>query len=228
MLARRLRRARAGHRPPRVVSTASPVNMLHLLTHLVEQYGYIAVVILVTVEGFGVPLPGETAVVTAAAFAANGSLSAMGVALAATIGTVLGGSGGYWIGRSGGRSLLTRYGHYVGLTDEKLTQAEQHFVHHGMKTVFFARFVALLRIVGGVLAGVSHMPFGRFSVMNLAGGALWAVTFTALGYLFGENIHLLERRLGLVSALLAIAAVVAIGVIVRRRRATNRASAPTT
>jgi membrane protein DedA with SNARE-associated domain len=196
--------------------------MLHLLTHFVEQYGYIAVVMLVTVEGLGVPLPGETAVVAAAAFSANGSLSAMGVALAATVGTVLGGSGGYWIGRSGGRSLLTSYGHLVRLSPEKLARAERHFEEHGMKTVFFARFVALLRIVGGLLAGISHMPFGRFSLMNFAGGTLWAVTFTALGFLFGENLHLLERRLGVVSIVLAVCLLIAVIVVVRRRRSAAR------
>src|SRR2546423_1625232 len=99
--------------------------MLEFLSHLIERYGYFAVALLVTLEGFGIPLPGETAVVTAAAFAARGSLSAVGVAIAGTIGTVLGGSGGYWIGRIGGRGLLVRHGHLVGLDAERLSRTEK-------------------------------------------------------------------------------------------------------
>jgi membrane protein DedA with SNARE-associated domain len=193
--------------------------MLHFFARAIEQYGYVAVALLVTVEGFGIPLPGETAVVTAAAFAATGSLSPLGVAIAATVGTVLGGSGGYWIGRLRGRAVLHRYGHWVRFDADKVARAESYFEHHGMKTVFFSRFVALLRILGGVLAGIAHMPFGVFSLVNLAGGALWAATFTALGYLFGENLPLLHHHLR--QASLIVTAVVAAGIIVyvvRRRR----------
>ena len=200
--------------------------MLHSFTHLVEHYGYLAVIILVTAEGFGIPLPGETAVVTAAAFAARGSLDVIGVALAATLGTVLGGSGGYWIGRSGGLSLLTRHGHLIGIDAAKLARAEGYFVHHGMKTVFFARFVALLRILCGLLAGIAHMPFGAFSLVNFAGGALWAATFTLLGYLFGANLHRLEHRIGLVSLVLGAIVVIAAIIFLVRRRSSDQESVP--
>ena len=191
--------------------------MVQYFTHLVENYGYFAVLVLVMAEGFGIPLPGETAVVTAAAFAGRGSLNIVGVAIAATLGTVIGGSGGYWMGRKGGRALLERWGHLVRLDRHKLTKAERYFSEHGAKTVFFARFIALLRILGSLMAGVSHMSFVRFTAFNLAGGLLWSVVFSALGYLFGRHLHRLEHDLGL--ATLVITAVVVIGaVIVMRRR----------
>jgi membrane protein DedA with SNARE-associated domain len=170
--------------------------MLEFLAHLIERYGYFAVALLVTLEGVGIPLPGETAVVTAAAFAAKGSLSAVGVAIAGTIGTVLGGSGGYWIGRIGGRGLLVRHGHLIGLDAERLARTEKYFARHGMKTVFLARFVALLRIFGSLLAGVAHMPFLTFSAVNLAGGFLWSVAFSVVGFLFGKNLSRLNDWLG--------------------------------
>ena len=192
--------------------------MVQYFTHLVENYGYFAVILLVMAEGFGIPLPGETAVVTAAAFAGRGSLSLAGVAMAATLGTVLGGSGGYWMGRKGGRALVLRWGHIVRLDERKLVKAEKYFSEHGVKTVFFARFIALLRILGSLMAGVSHMPFVRFSAVNLAGGLLWSVVFSALGYLFGRNLHRLEHDLGLATLAISIAVVIAIVVVVRRRR----------
>jgi membrane protein DedA with SNARE-associated domain len=150
------------------------------------------VALLVTLEGIGLPLPGETAIVTAAAFAARGSLSAVGVAIAATIGSVLGGSAGYWIGRIGGRRLLVRHGHWIRLDAERLARTEKYFVRHGVKTVFFARFVALLRIFGSLMAGVAHMPFLTFSAVNLAGGFVWAATFSVIGLVFGKNVSRLD------------------------------------
>ena len=170
--------------------------MLEFFTQFVERYGYFAVALLVTLEGFGIPLPGETAVVTAAAFAARGSLSIYGVIASATIGALLGGSGGYWIGRIGGRGLLVRHGHWVRLDAERLARTEKFFARHGVKTIFFARFVALLRIFGSLMAGVAHMPFPTFSMVNLAGGLAWAGTFGALGYLFGRNLQRLDDYLG--------------------------------
>ncbi|MFL5608645.1 MAG: DedA family protein [Gemmatimonadaceae bacterium] len=169
--------------------------MLHF-AQFIDHYGYIAVALLVAIESMGVPLPGETAVITAAAFAATGELSVIGVAIAGTIGTVIGGTGGYWLGRRRGNALLARYGHWLWLNDARLERAESYFRQHGMKTVFFGRYVVLLRIIGSLLAGMMHMPFGRFSIVNFAGGALWAVTFTVLGYLFGENLPRLHRHLG--------------------------------
>lgn len=194
--------------------------MLEFLTNAVEQYGYFAVALIVTLEGFGLPLPGETAVVIAAAFAARGSLSGIGVAIAASIGAFLGGTGGYWIGRIGGRPLLVRYEHLIRLDAKRLARAEAYFARHGVKTIFLARFVALLRIFGSLFAGVAHMPFATFTVVNLAGGVLWAATFSALGYTFGKNLPLLEGWLTEIS--IAFSVVVVIGLLVywiRNRRA---------
>ena len=194
--------------------------MLEFLTHFIERYGYIAVALLVTLEGFGLPLPGETAVVTAAAFAARGSLSVVGVFIATTLGAVLGGSGGYWVGRLGGRGLLVRYGHLIRLDADRLARTEAYFQRHGAKTVFVARFIALLRIFGSLMAGVAHMPFPTFSIVNLAGGALWAATFSAVGYFFGKNLSLLDQYLGRIS--IGVLVLVIAGFLVYRSRRADK------
>ena len=194
--------------------------MLEFLTHFVEQYGYVAVALLVTIEGFGIPLPGETAVVVAAAFAARGSLNIVGVVISTTIGTILGGSGGYWIGRVGGRSLLERYGHLLRMDEKRLARTEAYFDRHGVKTVFFARFVALLRIFGSLMAGVAHMPFPTFTAVNAVGGLLWAATFSAVGYLFGRNLSKLDDYLGEVG--IALSVLVVLGYVVYRWRESHK------
>jgi membrane protein DedA with SNARE-associated domain len=184
----------------------------------IDQYGYIAVALLVAIESMGLPLPGETAVVTAAAFAATGGVSPVGVAIAAVVGTVVGGTGGYWLGRWRGKALLARYGHWLWLNERRVQRAESYFERHGMKTVFFGRYVVLLRIIGSLLAGMMHMPFLRFSIVNLAGGALWAVTFTMLGFLFGENLPRLHRHLGEAALVVTVVVIVAGTIYWTRRR----------
>ncbi|MEP6991624.1 MAG: DedA family protein [bacterium] len=200
--------------------------MLEFLTHLIERYGYFAVALLVTLEGFGLPLPGETAVVTAAAFAARGSLNIYGVVLSTVIGTVLGGSGGYWVGRIGGRGLLVRHGHWIRLDASRLARTEAYFKRHGAKTVFIARFIALLRIFGSLLAGVAHMPFAEFTAVNLAGGVLWAAVFSAVGYLFGKHLSQLDNYLGRISIALSVLVVIGYFIWRWRQRVAERSGRP--
>ncbi len=177
----------------------------------------------ITAEGVGLPVPGEVVLVTAAALAARGELSLTAVVIGAWAGTVLGGTGGYWIGRTGGNAVLSRFGHYVGVTPERQKRAEAFFDRNGAKTIIIARFIAILRMVAGVLAGVSLMPFALFEACNAIGGALWVATFSALGYVFGKNLPLLEHYLRRTS-LIALAIVIVIGALVwaRQRRSAPR------
>jgi membrane protein DedA with SNARE-associated domain len=182
------------------------------IANLLTHYGYIFLVLLVGLESFGVPLPGETALVTAAAFAAMGRLNIFVVIAVAAAGAILGDNAGYWIGRKGGLALVSRYGRHVGLTEAKLKRARAFFDRHGAKTVFIGRFIALLRSWAAALAGIAHMPYGTFTMYNALGGIVWASLFGALGYAFGRNLPRLERYLGRVS--LVIAVVVVIGIVI--------------
>jgi len=151
-----------------------------MIGHLLETYGYLAVLVLVGLESLGLPLPGETALLTASAYAAAGHLSITGVILAAIAGAVLGDAGAYWIGRTGGLALVRRYGRLLHVDHVKLERAESFYQRHGAATVFFGRFVSLLRILAALLAGVTRMPYGRFTLYNVAGGICWATLFGAL------------------------------------------------
>jgi len=177
-----------------------------MIGHLLETYGYLAVLVLVGLESLGLPLPGETALLTASAYAAAGHLSITGVILAAIAGAVLGDAGAYWIGRTGGLALVRRYGRLVRLDGAKLERAQGFYRRHGGKTVFFGRFVSLLRILAALLAGVTRMPYGRFTLYNVAGGICWATLFGALGYAFGRQLPALEHTVAQVGALLVLLA----------------------
>lgn len=186
--------------------------------HLIKEYGYLIVALLVAAENVGVPLPGESALITAAAFAAHGHLWLPGVIISSTAGTIVGGSGGYWIGRAGGLRLIHRIGKFIGVGDDEIKKGHAFFERHGAKTVFIARFIAILRIVVGLLAGVSEMPFLRFTIYNALGGACWSVAIGLLAYTFGANLPRLHRLLGTGGLIGAGAVVLAILIFLRVRR----------
>ncbi len=175
-----------------------------MIRHLLESYGYLALVLLVALEGLGIPLPGEAALLTAAAYAATGHLSIVTVILAAAAGAIAGSVGGYWIGRSGGPALVQRYGRAWRIDAPKLDRARDFFQRHGGKAVLIGRFVALLRMWVAVLAGVARMPFGRFALYTVVGSFGWAAVVGTLGYLFGRNLPQLERSVGHAGALAAL------------------------
>jgi len=163
------------------------------LTSLLESYSYVVLFILVALESLGIPLPGETALVTAAAFAAVGHLSIYWVVATAAVAAMVGDNVGYWIGREGGLRFVRRYGRMLHIRGTAIERAHAFFERHGAKTVFFGRFIALLRAWAAVLVGVSSMPYGVFTVYNALGGSVWSVLFGTLGYLFGQNLPKLEH-----------------------------------
>jgi membrane protein DedA with SNARE-associated domain/membrane-associated phospholipid phosphatase len=175
-----------------------------MIRHLLETYGYAALFLLVGLESVGVPLPGETALLTAAAFAAQGHLSILGVILGAALGGIVGDAAGYWIGRKGGLAVVRRYGRLLHIDEAKLDRARAFFQRHGGKTVFLGRFVSLLRMLAPVFAGVSRMPYGKFSRYNVAGGLCWATLFGSLGYGFGRSLPQLDKAVGQAGAMMAL------------------------
>jgi membrane protein DedA with SNARE-associated domain len=184
------------------------------LLDLYTAYGYWVLGIAIMLENCGIPLPGETALLAAGYLSspAGGSRfrlwSVIGVAFAAA---VIGDNVGYWLGRRFARPRLTAGRRFLLLTPERMIQAEFYFAKFGAATVFFARFVALLRIVAGPAAGAAGMPWWRFLTANAAGAFVWAAVVGVLGHFFGHAWEALQRWLGwgawavLVVAALAIA-----------------------
>jgi len=166
------------------------------LTDLFARYGYFVIFFGVMLENAGVPVPGETILLAGAALARFGHLSLPAVILVAITGAILGDNIGFFIGRRGGRVLLERRGRMFGLTPARIAQFDGFFARHGAMTVFIARFVTGLRVVGAILAGASTLPWGRFLIFNAAGAIAWATTFGALGYLLGYSWETIERWIG--------------------------------
>ncbi|BAU81735.1 integral membrane protein [Streptomyces laurentii] len=169
---------------------------------------YALVGLVIGVESLGIPLPGEIVLVSSALLASqHGHINPYVLGACATVGAVVGDSIGYAIGRRGGRPLLEKLGRRFPkhFSEANIGLAERSFEKWGMWAVFFGRFVALLRIFAGPLAGVLRMPYWKFLIANVFGGLLWAGGTTAVIYTVGVVAEAWLKRfswLGLVLAVL--------------------------
>ncbi|MER5178521.1 DedA family protein [Streptomyces sp. NPDC002896] len=168
---------------------------------------YALVGVVIGLESLGIPLPGEIILVSSALLASqHGDINPVVLGACATAGAIIGDSIGYAIGRKGGRPLLAWLGRRFPkhFSEGHVATAERSFEKWGMWAVFFGRFVALLRIFAGPLAGVLRMPYWKFLIANVLGGILWAGGTTAVIYYVGIVAESWLKRfswLGLVVAL---------------------------
>jgi membrane protein DedA with SNARE-associated domain len=196
------------------------------LADLIATHGYWVVAAIVAIESMGIPAPGETALVTAAIYAGTTHrLSIVFVILAAAAGAILGDNVGYLAGRRFGYKLLLRYGPRLGLTEPRIKLGQFLFARHGGKVVFFGRFVAVLRALAALLAGINVMPWKRFLFFNAVGGVVWATTFGLAAYAFGEQIERVKGPLSIAGLGLAVVGAFAFAWFVRRHEATLQAEA---
>jgi membrane protein DedA with SNARE-associated domain len=182
------------------------------LTDLFARYGYAVVFIGVLLENAGAPVPGETILLAGAALARYGSLKLSLVIATAIVGATLGDNLGFFIGRRGGRALVERYGAVLGMTGARLAEFDRFFDRHGAKTVFVARFITGLRVLGALLAGASRLSWPRFLVFNALGAIVWATTFGVVGYALGYSWLTLEQWIGR-SGMILLALVSAVGAL---------------
>ncbi|MFJ3824481.1 DedA family protein [Streptomyces nodosus] len=200
-----------------------PGPLAHLAP-LLSHYGYWAIGVVILVEDFGVPAPGETILIAAGIYAGAGRLNIVTVAVLAFVAAAVGDNIGYLIGRSGGRPFVHRWGRYVFLTPERFRTAEEFFTRHGGKVVTVARFVEGLRQVNGLIAGTSGMPWPRFLAFNALGAALWVAFWVTLAYLAGTHVTALYgvisryQLYALIALGVLVAALIARRLLRRRRR----------
>jgi membrane protein DedA with SNARE-associated domain len=171
----------SGHPPPLP-------GFLHSLAGTLDRFGYWAVLLLVMIEDFGIPVPGETVLIAASVYAGSGRLNVAAVGITGFAAAVIGDNIGFAIGHFGGRALVLRWGRYVRLTEQRLDKAEAFFDRHGGWIITVARFIEVLRQANGIVAGITSMRWLRFLAFNALGAALWVGTWVSLGYLAGSHI----------------------------------------
>ena len=182
---------------------------------LVQDYGLVILFVLIAMESAGVPLPGETALITAGVLAARGDMDIVEVIVVAAAAAIIGDNVGYWFGRLGGRRLLQRWEPLERHASRVLPWSERFFKRHGAKTIFFGRFFAVLRVTAAWLAGISQMHWWRFFLWNAAGGICWAVLVGLVSYYLGRAAAEAINRYGLIAGV-AIVALLVLGALVFR------------
>jgi membrane protein DedA with SNARE-associated domain len=196
----------------------------HLLQSIPPEAVYLIVGLMIMVESLGIPVPGEIALVTAAVLATQHkmALSPAWIAASASAGAIAGDSMGYLIGHRAGSPLFDwlgrKFPRHFGPGHVAL--AERVFTRHGVWAVFFGRFIALLRIFAGPLAGSLRMPYPRFLVANATGGIVWATGITYLIWFLGVAAEKWMSRLSWLGLVAAVLVGLGITLLVRRKTTT--------
>lgn len=195
------------------------------MEHL-ERYGYPALALLVLLEGIGIPTPAVSVVVAAAVLAGHGSMSLPLVVAVTFAAAVAGDNLGFWLGRRAGRPVILRWGRRVGLTEPRLTRAEDFFARRGRNIVVVARFIDGLRQSNGLIAGAIALPWRQYAVRDAIGGALWTALWVSVGAFAGGNldrVRALAHRYEVPALVVAVLLVLSLSLVYvwRRRRRVN-------
>ena len=183
------------------------------MTHFFTHHGLPLLFVVIMLESFGIPLPGETALIFFGVLASKGNYNIASVIAVATVAAIIGDNLGYWIiGRLGGRALFQRWRWLQRWSDSVLPRVEGIMRRHGGKTVFFGRFIAILRFTAAWVAGLGKMNWWKFLFWNAAGGIAWAAAVGLAAYYGGQAAADAIERYGL-SAALGIGVIVVLGAI---------------
>ena len=204
------------------VALSIALLLLISIYHVPANLGYGILFGLILIESAGAPVPGETSLIAAGVLASTGHLSLPVVFAVAISAAIVGDNLGYLVGRRAGNRLLTRPGRWEEQRLRFLDEGEHFVARHGGKTVFFGRWLPVLRFTAALLAGVNEMPWRRFFVFNALGGAAWALTVGSAAYLLGSSASSLFEAIGLAGVLALVLAVA--GHIAWRRSQRGRES----
>ncbi len=168
------------------------VELLSLenVQEIARHYGYWAIFFGIAIENTGIPLPGETITIVGGFLSGSGELKYWAVLASAIAGAVLGDSFGYWIGKTKGWQFLLAVSKVFRLEEEKLAAAKDKYAQNAALAVFFGRFITVLRIFAGPLAGITQMPYQKFLLYNIGGATVWATIIVSLSFFLGKVVAL--------------------------------------
>lgn len=177
----------------------SIIEKLLAIISLLGHWVYLVIFLAAFLESsafMGLLVPGESVVVVAGFLASQGTLELGDCLWVIALGAVLGDSVGYGLGKIIGRGYFEKHHKLLLLKEKHIQKVDGYFRRHGGKTIFFGRFIGLLRAMAPFVAGMSRMPYRSFALYNIAGGVIWSLTFTLLGYFFGQSWQLIEKWSG--------------------------------
>ncbi len=166
--------------------------MQQFILHIIEQFGYFGVFFLILIENVFPPIPSEVILLFSGFFSSYTSLSVFYMILASTLGSFLGAIILYYIGKIFNKERLKkivngRLGKILFLKENDIDKADEWFDNKGSKSVFFCRFVPIVRSLISIPAGMSEMPMGKFIIYTICGSMIWNTVLICLGYRLGSN-----------------------------------------
>ena len=174
----------------------------------VESWGYIGIVLLMTIESTIIPFPAELILIPAGALVAKGSFAALPVLLAAIVGSVLGAlinyALAYHFGRRPLNALIHNYGKFLFIDEKSVMKTEDYFERHGHITTFIGRLIPGIRSFISLPAGFARMNILEFSLFTALGAGTWSALLILIGYVLGDNLDIIRSRLDMLSILLII------------------------
>lgn len=166
--------------------------MQQFILHIIEQFGYFGVFFLILIENVFPPIPSEVILLFSGFFSSYTSLSVFYMILASTLGSFLGAIILYYIGKIFNKERLKkivngRLGKILFLKENDIDKADEWFDNKRNKSVFFCRFVPIVRSLISIPAGMSEMPMGKFIIYTICGSMIWNTVLICLGYRLGSN-----------------------------------------
>lgn len=166
--------------------------MQQFILHIIEQFGYFGVFFLILIENVFPPIPSEVILLISGFFSSYTSVSVFYMILASTLGSFLGAIILYYIGKIFNKERLKkivngRLGKILFLKENDIDKADEWFDNKGNKSVFFCRFVPIVRSLISIPAGMSEMPMGKFIIYTICGSMIWNTVLICLGYRLGSN-----------------------------------------
>ena len=202
--------------------------LAHTLQDFIRDLGYWGLFVLIVLESTAVPVPSLLVMPFAGFMASKGVFSLPVILLLNSLGAATGSGLSYWFGAAGGKKLLLRWGKYILVRPADIEKTEAYFAKHGARTIFFARFLPVVRHIISIPAGIARMPLGKFFALTVAGASIWGGGLMILGYVLGENwegVVKTWKKFDLIVAFAMVAGLLFLGIRwFRRRRAAVRAA----
>lgn len=192
-------------------------------TRVIQVTGYWGVGVLMTLESMVFPIPSEAVMPFAGFLWFEGSMTFWGIALASTLGSIIGSFISYTIGFYGGRPLVLKFGKFLLLNHHDLDKTETFFQQHGSISVFVSRFIPVVRHLISIPAGLGKMPLGRFLLYTTIGAAMWNMFLAYLGFQLGNNWHTVEKYAKPIDYAVLVAFIVIIVWYIRHLKRRRRA-----
>ncbi|WP_100332564.1 DedA family protein [Bacillus xiapuensis] len=204
--------------------------MENWITSVMEQFGYIGIFLLITLENIFPPIPSEVILTFGGYMTTRTDLSIFGVVVASTIGSVAGAVVLYGIGVlldiKRIEKIVEKYGHILRLKNEDIHKANDWFSKYGVWTVFFCRFIPLIRSLISLPAGMTHMNMGAFLLLTTLGTLIWNVVLVNIGAAVGgswnEIVGYMDIYSNVVYAVLALLLIVFVVLYIRKRIISNK------